>query len=195
MPKKILFLIVISLFVASCSTHKHIPQQTTKQADRKQNSGVKIIEQEAEKPSIKQDTIVHINRAQELEPTIKNKLEKEYLKYKGVPYKYGGTSAKGFDCSGFVQLTYKKTFNIELPRSTRQMLKEGVEVSKNKLKIGDLVFFKPNNTYRHVGIYMGENLFIHVSTKRGVIKSNLKMTYWLKHYLTSRRILKPNEGS
>lgn len=186
MPKRILVLIVISLFFASCSTHKQISRRDTGLLVNKADTSTLVIKSKPEKLLIKQDTTIPL---QQQKPSIKNKLEKVYLEYKGVPYKYGGTSTKGFDCSGFVQLIYKKTFNINLPRSTRQMLNEGLKVSKTKLEIGDLVFFKPNNTYRHVGIYMGENLFIHVSTKSGVMKSNLKMTYWLKHYLTSRRIL------
>ena len=102
--------------------------------------------------------------------------------------KYGGTNTKVFDCSGFVQFTYKKVLNIGLPRTTWLMLKEGKGIKKTQLQIGDLVLFRTSKRYRHVGIFMGENQFMHVSTKKGLMKSNLDNPYWLKHYLTSRRI-------
>ncbi len=119
----------------------------------------------------------------------KTRLEKIFRKYKGVRYRYGGTSSKGFDCSGFTQKVYLEAFKKKLPRTTKSMMKIGKKVSKHRLKIGDLVFFHPTRRYYHVGIYMGENTFIHASTSRGVMKSNLNHAYWKKHYIFARRIL------
>ncbi|MCZ4695038.1 bifunctional murein DD-endopeptidase/murein LD-carboxypeptidase [Ancylomarina euxinus] len=161
MIRKILSLTIIAFTIASCSTSERV---------------------------IKQDTSIDGLKRSKKRISLKDKLEKEYQNYKGVPYKYGGTTYKGFDCSGFVQSTYKKALNINLPRSTREMQKKGIVVPKSKLRIGDLVFFKPRNTYRHVGIFMGNNMFIHVSSSRGVIKSSLKEDYWMKYYFQSRRV-------
>ncbi|RXQ94522.1 hypothetical protein EO244_09580 [Ancylomarina salipaludis] len=204
MFRKILLLIIITLIVTSCSINKHASRQAAKQLVSNKNTSINLVEQDTCKPAIKQDTNKYIskpdtnrlvNKHLEWQAGIKNKLENEYLKYRGVPYKYGGTSIKGFDCSAFVQLTYKKALNINLPRSTRQMLKVGIVVAKNKLEIGDLLFFKPTSNYQHVGIYIGKDQFMHVSTKRGVTKSNLNTTYWKKCYFTSRRLLQTNAGS
>ena len=122
--------------------------------------------------------------------SIKSKLEKQYQQFKGIPYKYGGTDKRGFDCSGFTQKVYRNVFNIELPRTTLEMSKLGKKIAKSKLKIGDLVFFKPSRKYQHVGIFMGNNTFIHSSTSKGVVKSNLNNSYWKKKYRFAKRILK-----
>jgi cell wall-associated NlpC family hydrolase len=120
----------------------------------------------------------------------KQKLEKVYQKYKGVKYRYGGTTSRGFDCSGFVQRVYMDAFKISLPRTTKMMMKTGKRVTKDQLKIGDLVFFHPTRKYYHVGIYMGNGIFMHASTSKGVMKSKLDLKYWRRSYVKARRILK-----
>ena len=119
-----------------------------------------------------------------------NKLEIEFQKYKGVPYKYGGTTKRGFDCSGFVNTVYLNAFKIELPRVTTDIANYGYSVKESKLKSGDLVFFKPSRKYMHVGIYVGNGQFMHSSTSKGVIKSRLDNVYWSKKYRFAKRILK-----
>ena len=121
--------------------------------------------------------------------TVKVKLENEYQRYKGIPYKYGGTDKRGFDCSGFTQIVYRNALNIQLPRTTEEMSKLGKKVSRKKLKIGDLVFFRPSRKYRHVGIFMGNNTFMHSSTSKGIIKSKLDNPYWKKKYKFAKRLL------
>ncbi|MCP3898502.1 MAG: hypothetical protein GY707_02065 [Desulfobacteraceae bacterium] len=119
---------------------------------------------------------------------IKKIILKEFRKWEGTPHKMGGYSKKGIDCSGFANYMYKKLFNIEVPRSTKLFLKQGVKIKKSKLKPGDLVIFSPPTYPRHVGIYVGNDKFIHASTSKGVMMSDLKNPYWLKYYLMSRRI-------
>ena len=176
MLNQILFLILIAFTIASCSTNSKISKQTTNK-----HISIKEIEETEAKGKIE------VQKPKK-KISIKHKLETHYNQYKAVPYKYGGTSIKGFDCSGFVQFTYKNIFNISLPRTTRLMLNEGTAIKKTQLRIGDLVIFRTSKRYRHVGIFMGDNQFMHVSTKKGLMKSNLNNPYWLKHYLTSRRI-------
>ncbi|MBW2607393.1 MAG: C40 family peptidase [Deltaproteobacteria bacterium] len=101
----------------------------------------------------------------------------------------GGNSKKGIDCSGFAHYMYGKLFNIKVPRSTKLFLNEGVQISKSQLRPGDLVIFRPPTYPRHVGIYVGDNKFIHASTSKGVMMSDLNNPYWLKYYLISRRII------
>jgi len=120
----------------------------------------------------------------------KTKLESQFRHYKGTKYKYGGVDKNGFDCSGFTQKVYKNAFKITLPRTTDAMKKLGRKVSKQKLKPGDLVFFRPSRRYQHVGIFIGDNSFIHSSTSKGVIKTKLDNVYWKKKYKFAKRILK-----
>jgi len=123
--------------------------------------------------------------------TVQQKLNKQFLQYKGTKYRYGGTDKRGFDCSGFTQTVFQNAFQINLPRTTDALGKIGNKVSKNKLKPGDLVFFRPSRKYKHVGIYMGDDMFMHSSTSKGVIKSDLNNAYWERKYKYAKRILKP----
>ncbi|NLW33375.1 MAG: C40 family peptidase [Fibrobacter sp.] len=111
--------------------------------------------------------------------------------YLGVPYKYGGMSRKGMDCSGFVTLIYQKVYNIELPRSSREQRRYGKKIPKRKAKPGDLVFFRTARFrgVNHVGIYAGDNRFAHSSLRHGVIYSSLDDDYYAKHLVEIRRIL------
>ena len=117
-------------------------------------------------------------------------LLKEFRKWEGTPHKMGGNSKRGIDCSGFAHYMYGKVFSIEIPRSTKLLFREGVKIKKSQLSPGDLVLFKPPTYPRHVGIYVGDNKFIHASTTKGVMMSDLDNPYWFKCYFMSRRIIK-----
>jgi len=112
-------------------------------------------------------------------------------KYIGVPYSFGGTSPKGFDCSGFTSYVYKQ-HGISVPRDTNGQAGAGTKVSKVDLKPGDLLIF--SNTYKtgpsHAGIYMGNGQFVHASTTRsgGVIISDLNSNYYANHFSYGRRV-------
>lgn len=121
-------------------------------------------------------------------PSVKQKLLSQYANWKGAPYQYGGLSKRGIDCSGFVQITFQNQFGRHLPRTTQQQAKVGSAISKSQLQAGDLVFFKTGYNKRHVGIALGNSEFMHASTSKGVIISNLENSYWLKHYRFSVRL-------
>lgn len=117
-------------------------------------------------------------------------LSEQQHSWQGTPYVLGGQSRRGVDCSGFVQTTFAQRFNIKLPRTTKAQAKQGVQVAKRDIQTGDLVFFKTGrgpNGY-HVGIYVKDDLFLHASTKGGVIYSSLNSNYWKKVYWQTRRL-------
>lgn len=115
-------------------------------------------------------------------------LYRQYREWKGVRYLNGGMSKKGVDCSGFVVLTFRDRFGVALPRSTREQAKRGRKVRQKSLTPGDLVFFKTGFFSRHVGIYVGQRTFLHVSVKKGVSMSSLDNSYWSRRYWQSRRV-------
>ena len=102
----------------------------------------------------------------------------QYEKWANTPYRRGGMSRKGIDCSGLVYLIFLQKFGIELPRTVRNQARVGKKVNKKNMKPGNLVFFKTGTRSRHVGIYVGNQKFLHVSAKKGVIISTLKNPYW-----------------
>lgn len=113
----------------------------------------------------------------------------EFKQWEGTPHKMGGNSKKGIDCSGFAYHIYSTLFHINVPRTTKHFFIAGRKIKKSQLQPGDLVAFSPHSYPRHVGIYAGNNKFIHASTSKGVIMSDLDHPYWKKHYVMSRRIL------
>ena len=109
----------------------------------------------------------------------------------GTPYRFGGTSRKAIDCSAFVLTMFKNTGDIKLPRTARaQYAAIDVKVGKNELQFGDLVFFHTRRYHRvsHVGIYLGDNLFAHASSKYGVTISSMESNYYSKRFIGGRRI-------
>jgi len=119
---------------------------------------------------------------------IKQVLYTQYNQWKGVKYKAGGMSRAGVDCSGFVYLTYEDRLGIKLPRSTDEQVNAGTVIQQRDLIAGDLVFFRTGKTTRHVGIYLEDGKFLHASTEKGVMLSNLDDEYWARTYWKSVRI-------
>ncbi|PHI31452.1 bifunctional murein DD-endopeptidase/murein LD-carboxypeptidase [Budvicia aquatica] len=120
---------------------------------------------------------------------IKSKILNQYAGWKGVRYRMGGSTKKGVDCSGFVQLTFREQFGLVLPRDTSRQQATGKQIKREKLRPGDLVLFRAGSTGRHVGIYIGNDNFVHASTSSGVIISSLNDKYWNSRYHQARRVL------
>jgi cell wall-associated NlpC family hydrolase len=112
---------------------------------------------------------------------------KQYL---GIHYRFGGTTPAGFDCSGFVRYMFNKSLDIELPHSSREMATMGTRVDRSELRPGDLVFFgSSKNRINHVGIFIGDNTFIHSSRSKGITRDTLSESYYNKRFATAVRIL------
>ena len=107
----------------------------------------------------------------------------------GTPYRYGGTTKAGIDCSGFVGNIYLEVFNKKLQRVANDMQQDCTLISRSELKEGDLVFFtNSKGRVSHVGIYLKNDIFAHSSTSRGVIISRLGDSYWSKHFYKGGRV-------
>lgn len=116
----------------------------------------------------------------------------------GVAYRFGGTSPQsGFDCSGFMQHIFRKTFAVNLPRISAQQAQAGSYVSRSDLQPGDMVFFRTSGRrISHVGMYVGNDRFIHAPrTGKRVEITSLSNKYWSARYATARRIKRHNAGN
>lgn len=126
--------------------------------------------------------LVHENKLMELLENISSLF--------GIEYHYGGQSIRGFDCSGFVNYIYQDTFDVYLPRTSRELAEIGRKIPPGKLKRGDPVFFRINGSeIDHVGIYLDSDLFAHASSSRGVTMGNLNNSYYKKRFVKAVRLL------
>lgn len=119
-----------------------------------------------------------------------DRLVSRAMNYLGTPYRYGGTSPKtGFDCSGFVYYLYGAVFGQTIGRMPHEMVRQGTTVARGDLQKGDLVLFGYRGTYTHIGIYAGNDHFVH-ATHRGspVMVTHLDSDYYRQRYLTAVRL-------
>lgn len=108
----------------------------------------------------------------------------------GTPYRLGGDTKRGIDCSGFAFALYEKVFNTVIGNNSRNIFTMVNPVSKDELQEGDLVFFKiKSRSISHVGVYLGNNKFAHASSSRGVMISNLNESYWQRYYYKGGRLI------
>ena len=217
MIKKILILFCFVGLLTACNSSKssysrHIKKQPQQQYKSKKHKIVKSSRRDKNKPYnsqipsipiIEADTSVLGNlicpesaEIQEVGRASKARAIIDYAKtYMGTNYRYGGMSSSGIDCSGLVYLSFLNAGDIELPRRSQDIAREGQSIPKNQIRIGDLVFFKTNGSrvINHIGIVVENSKsglrFIHSSTSRGVMISGLNEQYWKRTYQESRRIL------
>lgn len=114
----------------------------------------------------------------------------EVVDWLGTPYRFGGISRRGIDCSAFMRHLYRESLKIELPRTANDQFAHGIEIEKDNLEFGDLVFFKTRRyaPITHVGVYLGDDLFAHASSRDGVTISSLESSYYKRTFKGGKRI-------
>ncbi len=204
---------LLLLFILGSCASNYVVQSTKKQkTDNTEIAArIKLYENLIKAPSNplkaeeKAEKILRENvRAREIKARMMNQKAQKILStaitYLGVPYRYGGSTRRGMDCSGLVQKSFAAN-DILLPRNSKEQAKKGKLVTKNQLKRGDLVFFatKGGRRVSHVGIILTPNgvksSFIHASFSRGVMVSKLDNSYWNRRYVSARRVITYNGKS
>ena len=122
---------------------------------------------------------------------VSDEVMSKVIEYLNIPYVWGGTSKRGFDCSGFVQNVMYQALGIMLPRTSYEQSNVGESVEKDELKFGDLIFFDTMNKGRvsHVGIYLSDGYFAHSGSKTGVIVASLNSDFYARTYLKAKRVI------
>ncbi|GAB6151858.1 C40 family peptidase [Desulfosporosinus burensis] len=177
--------------VPSPSASVTVAQKLTepKKAEQVVQVQVQVLADQAPKSSIDKPEPVQVAAApkQQVSRSGSSNLVDNALSLQGVPYVFGGSSTKGFDCSGYTQYVFKGS-GSSLPRSSYDQFNAGSSVKRENLQLGDLVFF---TTYAkgpsHVGIYIGGGSFVHASNS-GVTTTSLSDSYYAGRYLGARRV-------
>lgn len=182
--KHISLIILISIILAGCqasvryTSEKVSPNQS--QAKSTQTNKLKTPTTETKKfPIINQSSL----------NTKQVTILKEIERWLGTPYCWGGASKNCTDCSGFVREVFN-TVGVTLPRTAQEQFNFLRNVSEKDLTVGDLVFFKNNIRISHVGIYVGNNEFVHASSSRGVIRQSLSNQYHQDRFAGYKRAIK-----
>lgn len=187
--KRIVLILIVILSFSSC--------KSSKRPKKKSASSSKIVTRKADKKASAYNA-KHTEIISKKSKTSKSKAQYiiDYAKqFRGVRYKWGGTTKSGMDCSGLVYESFKNQ-NIQLPRISRDMAKKGKKIALKKVHHGDLLFFKTGNrrnSINHVGLIVAirnnDIEFIHATNSKGVIVSHLNESYWLKAFYEARRVL------
>lgn len=126
-------------------------------------------------------------------PDITQEIPLYALSLIGTPYKYGGSRPEtGLDCSGFVSHVFGQVAGIQLPRNSQEISRHGTPIKPEELRPGDLVFFNTlDRAFSHVGVYLGENRFIHASSSQTgtVMLSDMNQPYWSRRFDGARRLI------
>lgn len=154
-----------------------------KQVYRNQKIG--SIPAEIESADQKGNSLVKIREGKKTNISLYSFIEEWY----GTPYRFGGTSKAGIDCSAFVRQLYDDVYNLGLLRTSIEQFATSLFINKEELKEGDLVFFKIHSKrISHVGVYLSEGKFVHASVSQGVVISDLADKYWIRYYAGAGRI-------
>ncbi|WP_036728586.1 C40 family peptidase [Peptoniphilus mikwangii] len=187
------------LELVSTTTKKIEPKKAIKVVEKKTNVvQVNILsneEKEIQKVATAKITTSNVEKAKVVVPNVENGKVKIILDSAfdklGTTYVYGSAGDEGYDCSGLIYAVYKKQMGINLPRSSSEQSEYGIQIERENLQAGDLVFFNTTGGgVSHVGIYIGNGEFIHASSGKGkVVVSNLNEKYYDSHYVNATRVL------
>lgn len=179
--KTFLFVGLLVSLVTGCSSTEGVQSESNKQASANYTEN---------QPDQIGDLIASLNQGNKTKPQASGGFSSVYRSWKGTPYRYGGTTRRGIDCSAFVQVGYSNVYDLALPRTTAEQVKKGKKISRANAREGDLVFFRTGRNSRHVGIYLGNSEFLHASRSKGVIISSLDNPYWRRTFWQIRRMPK-----
>ena len=192
-------LLPVVLAVAGCSSSsprfassrdEEVPLERIRAEDRREDDHKVNLEELSQRLSARPSTSERYRNGTP-EGVDRDKMLLTIVGYLGVPYRFGGASRAGMDCSGFTSTVYRSGASRALPRSTRQQYDAGRRVPDADLQFGDLVFFNTTGTSpSHVGIYIEDDLFAHASVTYGVTISSLESTYYRRRYIGARRVLR-----
>ena len=201
-PIRIFFFLIITAYLSSCTSSSYVERyKLSKKDDVDIDKDSTPDNKKTDETVISDLSISEINTSSKkiidkFTPLIgANKKKKKFLYelagYIKVPYKYGGETKSGIDCSAFTQQVYKNSLNVNLPRTAHEQYRIGERINKiDELKFGDLVFFDTSQIHYpgHVGIYLGDKLFVHASVSKGVIVSSLENKYFSDRFIGATRI-------
>ncbi|MDQ0121445.1 cell wall-associated NlpC family hydrolase [Pseudomonas lini] len=182
-----------------CAAHSPAPQQEQNQqvinSVTAQSTSVLLQEAIEQDAATDKELASFANGKSYQLPVLADSILERGMSLIGTRYRFGGTSEAGFDCSGFIGYLFREEAGMNLPRSTREMINvDAPLVTRSDLKPGDLLFFATNGRrgrVSHAGIYLGDNQFIHSSSRRsgGVRIDNLGDSYWSKTFIEAKRAL------
>jgi lipoprotein Spr len=170
-----------------------VPQKPVPQPVKKSNVIEEVLAARAES-RVENASAVELKYAQLMDTEVEALPSRELLEtvddWYGVRYRVGGNTHKGVDCSGFTVAVYASLYGLTIPRVSREQYRVSKKLSTTELQEGDLVFFdtRGRGYVSHVGIYLGNNKFIHASVSRGVMVNDLFENYYLRRYVGGGRI-------
>jgi murein DD-endopeptidase / murein LD-carboxypeptidase len=171
------FPLLLVFFWSSCSSHKNTSRDTAHKEEPSAEAPKKISSKYAEILGVPKNNIDNVPLYMFIES------------WYGTPYKYGGSNKKGIDCSNFTSALYNEVYHKPLKGTSSSIFEQCKTVSKEKLKEGDLVFFKiEKDKISHIGVYLQNNKFVHATTKKGVMIDDLDEAYYKKYFYKGGRI-------
>lgn len=178
--KYFLFLTLLGvLLLSACHNKKKITEKEDKKEEKKENVNAEYklyMEKYALQMGVKAEDLSNGYLYQFIDGWI------------GVPYKWAGNDKNGVDCSGFVNQVFLNVYKKQLERSAKDIINECDVIDKDDLKEGDLVFFDISGANSHIGVYLINNKFVHASSSKGVMISDLTQTYWTKYWGRAGRV-------
>lgn len=174
---KYVLLFSLSFYIVSCKHHKTISSKIDGPTEKEETTAKSIKKVYATKLGVS-------------ESDIKNEKLYQFIdEWYGVKYKYAGKDKSGIDCSGLTSTLYLKVYKKTISCSTKALVEETKKIKESDMKEGDLVFFKiDSGKASHVGVYLQNNKFVHASTKKGVMISDLNEPYFKKYFLSAGRV-------